>query len=165
MLAYDRLIRAFEEDLATFRDALEPLRTSATYEVIEFADSEAGRATTTPAEADPWFLAICGGIPLGLVVLFFGWRGGRHLWSTRRRRAFRRSQRVADGETPERPLEVEDRAAAEKALGTPRCCDCPIETLEWSTARLGGERVTIGAWTCPACGERWRRFFRVADED
>ncbi|MEZ4338607.1 MAG: DUF3857 domain-containing protein [Sandaracinaceae bacterium] len=152
------------DDVEAFREALEPLRTGATYQVIEFADSEARSATTPSEPTPPWLVWLCCSAPVGLILLVVGWRFGRQRWATRRRRAFLRSQRVVDGETPERPLDVKDRAAAEKALGTPRCCDRPVDTVEWSSARLGGERVTIGAWTCPVCGERRRRFFRVADE-
>lgn len=147
------------DEVDAYRDELEALDRAIGYEVIEYADPESSDSSAYGT----WAALLCLGGPFVAIFAAYLGRLGAGVWRGRRKRAFRRKQRAARGETPDTAIEARDLSDAQARASQIACCGSPADDEGWSTARFGGRRLGIQTGRCRTCGERRRRYYRLLD--
>jgi hypothetical protein len=146
------------DDVPAYARELQELNRQIEFEIVELGPDEPAAASDEDVTT---FALVCFGVPLGIVFAGIAGYFGVRMWRGRRQRAFKRAQKLARGEDPADPIEVDDLERARDKPLSIECCGRSISLDAWSTVRLGGALQHVSAATCPTCGRRHRRFFRV----
>ena len=126
----------------------------------ESRDQQTGARPQRRNDSSMFAFWVVGGVALTVLV----WPAALGVRGLRRRRAFKRRQSSAKGETPGSPQDVASLAAADAALSKVRCsCGKPFGSAEaqWSTLRFEGAVLHAGRITCPECDDSRCRYFKV----
>jgi hypothetical protein len=147
------------DEVDAYRDELDALDEAIGYELIEYADPESSEIDAYGT----WAALLCLGGPFVVMFAVYLGRLGAGIWRGRRKRAFRRKQRAARGESPETAIEARDLSDAQARAPQVECCGSPADDEGWSTVRFDGRRLGIHTGRCRTCGERRRRYYRLPD--